>query len=395
MESIFILRLVVLMMSSTRRANLIRWTTYLEECLQLLETSADALSSDQTLCHWVRLQRIADQIGEQFNVEDPTIMDGLDDMKMNHMVQGFEAQWRECITRTLNVPRSPSMNFGETQVRLYLHEVALNTGKNNEDLQPPFAPEVFKSMRPLQRVQISAGHIDSLSTSLTSIHTLYQAFLSVPPATIRCLPTFHFVRLIYVSVVFIKLTADGDDFNVEHYLDDILTLLRLADQDNQCATARQFSMVLTVLRTLIVKHKPHSVGAEITATRKNAVKSRQPGHMLQKRTTTGQPTVMHRAAESLQETEMYREPLISPDPVNFGMETTLTGTSKASGTNFSTFGMPPEVSMSCNGLPEPLDFDMVDGDNFPSFYMDDDLINSILANAPPNFFTQFDMEYIL
>ena len=384
----------MLIILSTRRANLIRWSSYLEECLQLLETSIDALPSDQILCHWVRLQHIADDIGEQFNVEDPTCLDDLDDMKMKQIVQGFEAQWRECISRPLNVPKAPNVVFGETQIRLYLHEVALNTGKNNDDLKPPFTPEVFKSMRPLQKVEISAGHIDSLSTSLTSIHTLYKAFLSIPPAIIRCLPTYYFVRLIYMSVVFIKLTADGDDFNVEHYLDDILILLSLAAQDSQCASARKFSMVITVLKTLIVKHKPHSVGAGITTSHKRAVESRQTGQVLQKSSTTSQPTVDHRTSETLQETEIYRGPFIKPDPAQSGLETPLIGASEVDGINSNTFSIPHEVSMSCSGVPEPLDFEMFDGDSFPSFFMDDDLVNSILANAPPDFFTQFDMEYL-
>ncbi|MCJ1379277.1 hypothetical protein MMC17_002378 [Xylographa soralifera] len=385
--------LAALTAQNSRRTNLIRWSTYLEECLQLLETSAIALSSDQTLCHWVRLQRVADEIGEQFNVEDPTVLHGLDDIRMKFMVQGFEAQLRECISRTLNVPKSTSIIFGETHTRLYLHEVALNSGNNNDDLRPPFTPDVFKSMRPLERAELSAGHIDSLSTALTSIHSLYQTFLSMPPATVRCLPTFQFVRLIYLSVVFIKLTADGDDFNVEHYLDDILMLLSLAAQDNQCASAKQFSMVLTVLKTLIVKHKPCSVGAAIATGHRKALESCQTGTILQNGTTTSQPIITHRASESLQETGMYRRPSISPDPARFGMETTISGVSKADGENGSTFGMTSGFPMRYNGPSEPPDFDMVDGDNFPSFVMDDDLVNSILANAPPDFFTQFDMEY--
>ncbi|MCJ1286487.1 hypothetical protein MMC26_005833 [Xylographa opegraphella] len=381
--------LAALTAQSTRRANLIRWSIYSEECLQLLETSADALPSDQTLCHWVRLQRVADEIGEQFKVEDPTVLDGLDDTKMRHMVQGFEAQWRECILRTPNVPKSPNIIYGETLIRLYLHEVALNTGKTNEDLQPPFPPEVFKSMRPPERAEISAGHIDSLSTALTSIHSLYQTFLSMPPATVRCVPTFQFVRLIYISVVFIKLTTDGDDFNVDHYLDDILVSLSLAAQDNQCATASQFSMVITVLKTLVVKRKRRAFVAGTTPSHKKAAELHQTDPAVQKRTNTSQSVLADSNSESLQETGIYGGPLIGPNSAPFGLETTLTGPVEAEGTNSSIFGMMHDVATS-----EPPDFDMIDVDNFPSFFMDDDLINSILANAPPDFFTQFDTNYL-
>ncbi|MCJ1389089.1 hypothetical protein MMC18_001943 [Xylographa bjoerkii] len=385
--------LAALTAQNTRRTNLIRWSSYLEECLQLLETSADALPSDQILCHWIRVQRIADEIGEQFNIEDPTALNGLDDMKMRYMVQGFEAKMRECFSRTLNIPKSPSIIFMETLIRLYLHEVTLNTGKNNEDLQAPFAEEIFNSMRPTQRTELSAAHIDSLSISLTSIHTLYQTFLSIPPTIIICLPTFQFVRLIYVSVVFIKLTADSDDFNVEHYLDDIIMLLKVTAGNNQCESAGQFSMVLAMLKTLIVKHKPHSIGAGVAASPIQPLESPQTGQTPQECSTAKQPSITHQSSRSVQESEMSRVAPLYTNPTDFGIDTTIAVPTEDDRDNSSPLGMTPKISMSNNGLSDAPDFDMVDGDSYSSFFMDDELINSILVNAVPGFFTQFDTEY--
>ncbi|MCJ1403494.1 hypothetical protein MMC11_006717 [Xylographa trunciseda] len=376
-----------------RRANLIRWTSYLEECLQLLETSAGALPSDQVLCHWIRAQRIADEVGEQFNIEDPTRLSGLDDIRIKSMVQGFEAQLRECYSRMVYVPKSPSIIFGETHIRLYLHEVALNAGKNNEVLWPPFTQEDLKILRPSRREELSAGHIDSLSISLTSIHTIYQTFLSIPPATLRCLPTFHFVRLIYLSVVFIKLTADGDDFDVGRYLDDIISHMKVAAQDNQCVIANQFSMVLVLLRTLIVKRKPHGIANGVAASTTQPLESGQVGQTLQESSTSSQPSAANQGQRSVKESEIPKGPPLYTNPVSFGMETASVVRREVDGDNISSLGAAPEISTGYIGSLEIPDFDMADEESFHSFFMDDDFINSILANAPLDFFTQTGMEY--
>ena len=53
-----------------RQPNLFRWDSYIDECVEVVETSVDAMPSDKVLCQWVKLQRLADEISEQFNPED-------------------------------------------------------------------------------------------------------------------------------------------------------------------------------------------------------------------------------------------------------------------------------------------------------------------------------------
>ena len=51
-----------------KQLNLIRWTSFLENTLQLLESSPDATCTDMVLCRWARLQHIMDQASELANL---------------------------------------------------------------------------------------------------------------------------------------------------------------------------------------------------------------------------------------------------------------------------------------------------------------------------------------
>lgn len=73
-----------------RRPNLIRWTPFMQDCVEFLETSPEAAPSDQTLCKWVRIQHIAEEIGTQFSMDDPTACVSIADSKVQYALKGFE-----------------------------------------------------------------------------------------------------------------------------------------------------------------------------------------------------------------------------------------------------------------------------------------------------------------
>ena len=83
---------------------MIRWSTYLDECLDVLEKSPDAVPSDLILCQWVRYQHIADDIGTHFSIEDPSSCATLNDASIQFAVNGFETQIRDCTTRLQKLP---------------------------------------------------------------------------------------------------------------------------------------------------------------------------------------------------------------------------------------------------------------------------------------------------
>lgn len=78
----------------TRRQNLIRWTPHMDECLRDLENSKEALLSDKSLCQWVKLQRLADDLGTQISPDDASHID-TSDQKIQYALKGFERQMSE------------------------------------------------------------------------------------------------------------------------------------------------------------------------------------------------------------------------------------------------------------------------------------------------------------
>jgi hypothetical protein len=73
-----------------RRPNLIRWSSFMDDCLKVLENSPEAAPSDKILCQWVRSQHIAEEIGTQFSMDDPVASVSIADSKVQISLKGFE-----------------------------------------------------------------------------------------------------------------------------------------------------------------------------------------------------------------------------------------------------------------------------------------------------------------
>ena len=78
-----------------RRELLFRWNPYMDECVQILTTSPDALPSDRTLVHWTKLCHILEDIGHQFAMDDPLSNVTLSDARMQFILKGFERQFNK------------------------------------------------------------------------------------------------------------------------------------------------------------------------------------------------------------------------------------------------------------------------------------------------------------
>jgi hypothetical protein len=73
-----------------RRPNLIRWTSFMDDCVNVLENSPDAEKSDRALCQWVRSQHIAEDVGTQFSMDDPLANVNIGDSMVQFALKGFE-----------------------------------------------------------------------------------------------------------------------------------------------------------------------------------------------------------------------------------------------------------------------------------------------------------------
>jgi len=73
-----------------RRPNLIRWSPFMADSLDVLESSPEAAPSDRVLCQWVRSQHIAEEVGTSFSMDDPLATVSISDQKVQYALKGFE-----------------------------------------------------------------------------------------------------------------------------------------------------------------------------------------------------------------------------------------------------------------------------------------------------------------
>ena len=99
---------------SLRRPILIRWQSYMEECISILETSPDAAPTDMWLCHLVRAQHIAEEVGFQFSMDDPTSGISIGDPKTQYHLKSFERQLEELRERANTQPKLDNRKHPES-----------------------------------------------------------------------------------------------------------------------------------------------------------------------------------------------------------------------------------------------------------------------------------------
>lgn len=83
---------------SLRRPLLTRWNPYMDESLDVLRTSQDALPSDFALIHWAKLAHLSEEITFQFSMDDPITNVTFTDPRIQYALKGFERQmddWRK------------------------------------------------------------------------------------------------------------------------------------------------------------------------------------------------------------------------------------------------------------------------------------------------------------
>jgi hypothetical protein len=94
-----------------RRPNLVRWTNFMTDCVEVLETSPEAAPSDKALCQWVRSQHIAEEIGTQFSMDDPVANVSIADAKVQHALKGFERDLEKWSSQIPSDVRSSKYKF--------------------------------------------------------------------------------------------------------------------------------------------------------------------------------------------------------------------------------------------------------------------------------------------
>ncbi|KAI0125820.1 hypothetical protein BJ170DRAFT_656840 [Xylariales sp. AK1849] len=242
------------------RPNLIRWTSFMTECMDILESSPEAAATDKYLCHLVWTHRLAEEVGIQFSLDDPSTTVNVAEPKVQYALRGFERDLNKYSDSIPKSDKKASLLLSFHVLNLYMHEIALYVDKS-EDLRPFSEPDALRDPVPGLNESLTAAHIGALSSCLTAIDGIFETFLSMDVYSIRCLPVFNFVRVAYAVVVLIKMyfsastpnselgkVINKDNMKVEEYLDKLLNKFGDIAAADKSRPASKFLVVIVMLR---------------------------------------------------------------------------------------------------------------------------------------------------
>ncbi|KAL7275522.1 hypothetical protein RUND412_001525 [Rhizina undulata] len=254
---------------SLRRQNLLHFTNFMAECVDVLENSPEAADTDRMLCQLVRMQKIGEDIATAYAFDDASANVNIQDSRVQYTLKGFSRQLEEWRAKAADQVWNKSMEITYHVVTLFAHEVALHVDHNIDDFRPPFTESTIRSQPSLKmNLLLTPFHIEALTTCMTASHATLDTFLSSQVAEIQSCPVFNLVRTAYALVILIKLyfsasypkselgkLIDKDTLKVDEYLDRVLNLLGAAAENEKCRAAQKFIMVLTMLRTWYLAQK--------------------------------------------------------------------------------------------------------------------------------------------
>ncbi|KAK1145004.1 hypothetical protein N8T08_004719 [Aspergillus melleus] len=241
--------------TSLRRPILVRWSSYMDECVEVLERSPDALPTDKVMVHWAKLAHIIEEINMQFVGDETTANIAFVDPKFQYTLKVFEKQleqWR----REARPYDSPMLKQAECIVDLYMHEGAMHMEVNDEPKTEDYSSPT------------SAAHMNALSICLTAIHQALDTICAIDGKDLIALPVVALARTSFAVVALIKLFSlvsapetrigqviDPSSLRVEYYIDKVIQHYHHAGELPGGRTPNKFCVVLRMLRSWFAKRK--------------------------------------------------------------------------------------------------------------------------------------------
>lgn len=252
----------------------------MDESIEVLENAPDALATDKVLCCWAKAQQIAEEIGDQFHMDDPKQEVSINNKRVTQQIAAFRerlAEWREqskdvstctlypfSVCLTFTNPEADTLRHCDATIDLYMHEVAMHKDHNIDDFKPPYGIDAMKEED--QADHATPAHIEHLDSCMKATHDIFDAFLAMDLDTVRALPTIIFVRTSYAAVGMIKMyisfsnplsklskVFDKADLKVEYYMDRLVQSLQTAGDGDKCRSAAKFGQIIAMLRTWFQK----------------------------------------------------------------------------------------------------------------------------------------------
>ncbi|KAL4791345.1 hypothetical protein BDV19DRAFT_393208 [Aspergillus venezuelensis] len=239
--------------SALRRPILVRWLPYMDECIDILENSPDALPTDKRMIHWAKLGRVIEDISARFFADD---LGGLtfNETKAQFTLKAFERQLEQWRQGALAFNDHAIMTQAQAIVNIYLHENAMVLDATATSEEQTLTDGDISS-------PIAAARISALSSTLTSIHDAIDTICSIPTQNLISMPTVALARTAFSVVAMIKLYSvvsapdsyvgqviDPAALKVEAYLDRVIAHYTAAGSLAGGVTPGKFSTVMTMLR---------------------------------------------------------------------------------------------------------------------------------------------------
>jgi len=232
------------------------------ECVDFLESSEDVVPSDLVICQWVKVQRIAEEVGLAWGYDDMNVKINVSDSRVQFALRGFERQLEEWNNNRAATKNNKWLDLHNHTVSLYMHEVAMHIEHNMEDFAGPFDVEQMDKTNQSTGTDslLTQCHIDALYTCLSSAQALLDIFLSFTNTETRSQPSIIFVRVAYAIVIIIKLyysasapkselgrVLDRDSLKLDYYLENIIAQLKSASDDDKATAPQKFLMIISML----------------------------------------------------------------------------------------------------------------------------------------------------
>ncbi|GAB7350183.1 hypothetical protein MBLNU459_g0846t1 [Dothideomycetes sp. NU459] len=270
-----------------RRPNLLRWTKYMAECIQVLETSPGAAPTDRLLTQHIRLQRICEDISSRFEMDDPSATSiSIVDPKVAYVLESLETDLQDWDSQIPEDLRSPGLMFFKEIATLYLHEIALHTNHNTDDFRVPFTEAALTSGE--YKVQLTHKQLAAIEACLHAVHRCLDIFCGFELEVTANLPALlYFVRVIYALIVLIKMhvavNAPGselgkvikpEDLKVQQYLERLWTVFKTLVQHDRLRPHHKAQHILGILRDWVGTHQHGDVSAKDGNTSQGAAPGR-------------------------------------------------------------------------------------------------------------------------
>ena len=277
---------------AVRQPTLYRWNSYIDESVNTLENSPDAVPSDKVLCQWVRRQHLVEEVVEKFHTDELIEAASTSDPVIYTVLKTFEERlnnWRKnipeevvsCEFNFILVPRFNvfqsltsanvyvvSLTLGYHVANLYVHQMGIQVEHSTENLDESRNQDNPCGSTTENAASISAPQTDALKTCLTSIHKVYDTFLSFTIEDIRTMPVLYFIRMAFATVSLFRIygyaiVPDSElgkvlppaELKVEMYLNRLLELLQAAAAERKSRPAQSFRSVLIMLKAWFEQQK--------------------------------------------------------------------------------------------------------------------------------------------